>query len=250
MKVSYLYPLFFVFFLFSGSCVFEKDEPPGCTTPEMPAIVAGRTEFTEGEDIVLDAQAPAGAQNGAFEWQGPNRYFITQQHLVIKNAKELNEGEYKVFYLNEGRCRSKPVSVNVTVFSFSETCGLRNNTIRHNGNDIAIANLQEGTEANGNFSVNGSSDSVQVKIIFPVKTRPTADRSYIITANTGSRLEPNELDILVTINGRTYHAMQSGNSTVKTFLLKGNLHIAFCGYTFATNGGNNLMLSGNIVSGQ
>ncbi|MGZ5242434.1 MAG: hypothetical protein ACXWEY_16300 [Bacteroidia bacterium] len=247
MKLFRIVSLLIFLGLVFNACVNEADEPPGCNTPDMPTLNVQGTEFTEGEDIVLNAEAPAGVENGAFEWQGPNRYFISQQQLVIKNAKQVNEGEYKVFYLNKGRCRSKPASVFVTVYTFLENCGLSKNIIRKDGNDISISNVRGNTETSGNYSVTGSSDSIQVKIIFPGKERPATGGTYFVTPNSGSQLAPNELDILININGQSFYATQGANKTVKVFYHDTDLHIAFCSYNFGNNTGNTLILSGNIV---
>jgi hypothetical protein len=240
-------------FLFSlvvlCSCVRESDEPPGCTTPDMPGFKYTRTEVTAGEQIKLEGVEPAGETNGAFEWQGPNKYFLTQKQLTIANAKEANEGEYKLYYLNGGRCRSKPATIYVTVYSFPETCGLYKNTVRNEDEllDRKMKQVQEDKDSAGRYIITGNNDSLQIKIIFPTQQRPMQSRTYSIAQNSGSVLAENELDILILYNGKWYRAIPKADKNVNLLLNNTGLHLAFCSHTFLDDNNNQLIFSGHIA---
>jgi len=244
IQVYFLFSLF-VFF----SCVRESDTPPGCTTPDVPGIKYTRTEYAEGEEIKLEGIEPEGQSNGAFEWQGPNKYLLSQKQLSISNAKEINEGEYKLYYLNEGRCRSKPVSIYIAVYSFAESCGLSKNTVRNQDAliDSKIKFPQQGKDSAGRYLVTGDNDSLQIRIIFPENERPAQTKIYNVTANSGGALANNELDVLIKTNGNWYHATPNETKNIHVVVNSAGLHIAFCSYTFADAFGQNVVFSGNIT---
>lgn len=246
MKFYRILPIILFIIFVSNACVNENDDPPGCLTPESPAINIQRTEFTEGQDIVLDGIAPASADGGAFEWQGPNNYYVSGQQLVIKNAKQVNEGEYRLYYLNKGRCRSKPASVFVTVYAYNEDCGLQKNTIREGGADYKVENTA-GSVAGEHYFIAGGSSTIHVKAVFASKNKPVASTKYTIARNSGGQLAPNEVDIFINLNGQEYHALPDDFKTVTVFYKDNKMHMAFCTFKFGASSGKQLFFSGNLV---